>query len=189
MRKCFRLTMITLLLICCSESNHITPEEDSHKETFNLEGSWYVSARSEDGVSSLDSIKYDYDEDIYGYVEISLKLVPNEENYYFVSIREKLISQKPGEADEEYEDRITNKMYSSDELYIYNVNPGYDYWFISNNDIFIPWEGKKYKGFLLAKIVNKSHDTFTIASTSNNMIDLILDPTSYPYYITFKRIR
>ena len=99
------------------------------------------------------------------------------------------IAQKDNESDVDYDNRITTGNYSSDELLMPNEFYEWGNIFISGNDLYIPWDGKKYKGVLFAKIVNKSYNQFTIASISLDFSLAWVEPLTYKYYITFTRIK
>ena len=171
-------------------NNHdLSPEGNYNEKPFNIEGQWYISGRTEDGYRSNDSIRYNYNEYIYGYEEFSFQQVQGEENYYSVLFRMRTIAQKDNESDVDYLNRITTGNYSSDELLMPNEFYEWGNIFISGNDLYIPWDGKKYKGVLFAKIVNKSYNQFTIASISLDFSLAWVEPLTYKYYITFTRIK
>ena len=189
--KKINLLYVLLIVSTVNCNNHdLSPEGNYNEEPFNIEGQWYISGRTVDGYRSNDSIRYNYNEFIYGYEEFSFQQVQGEENFYSVLFRMRTIKQKEDESIVDYTDRITTGNYSSDELFMSNEFYEWGNIFISGNDLYIPWDGKKYKGVLFAKIVNKSYNQFTIASTCYDISSIAWDdPLTYKYYITFTRIK
>ena len=131
MKKVLYIVVIAMILSC--NNNDSLTEPDYGEKTFNIEGEWYISGSTE-GYLQNDSTRYNYNENVLGYQEYTIKLIPGEENYYSVSFRMRFIKQRDGESDEDYTDRIITEQYSSDELVMLNECVLYN-WFVSNKRV------------------------------------------------------
>ncbi len=185
MKKILFYVALVVVTLSCNNNDSLTGVNNGD-HPFNIEGLWYMSG-STWSVFQNDSAKYNYNDNVCGYQEFSFKRIQGEENYYSVSVRMKCLEQKEGESDADYEKRIDNWQLYKDELVMFGPYEC-DNWFISGNDIWVPWEGRKYKGLLLAKFVKWSKNQFTIVSASSGLPSWVLDLNNY-YYFTFTRIK
>lgn len=190
MKRILYFVALAMLTIACNNEDSTTGETQINNKPFTLEGQWYVSGSTEGSVLG-DSATYKYNDFIYGYQEFSFEPIQGEKNYYSVTGRMRLLKRKDSESDIEYTNRIQNGAYTADELIMYDYNNCKN-WFVSDQEVYIPSNNKKYKGLLVAKIIKSSYNTFTIASIISEVpyTDLFWEgPLVYKYYITFTRIK
>ena len=187
MKKLLIFTLLAVMITSCRKDP--IDEDDNSNPTYNLEGRWYISGCTLEYVNQVDSGRYNYNDKVLGYQEFIFKQIHGEENYYSVHVRMIDLKQRDGENEVDYLRRYVSGDYSLDELYM-TENLETSNWFISGNDIWCPYENRKYKGIQLGKIVKWSNEQFTMASASVCINFWGIEyKDRFPYYFTLKRIK
>jgi hypothetical protein len=177
------------MLVSCKENDNLPDNEDN---SFNLEGSWYISERPRNYDFESETNRFTYDEHVLGYEEYTFTRIESKDNQYSVSAKIRNLTQKLNESDNDYLYRLNSGIYEKSELKdgFFTCAP----WLISGNDIYIPdWYLSSLpnnENVLFFKFIKKSKDQFVIMSATPS-IDYIYEesPMEYKYKITFTRIK